>query len=123
MKKPRLSKPPRSLRRSAVPLDNVALVPASLLPFKSVWQAIANHLPHGDMLIVLPYQAKQQNVARFVAARLREKGKHVKVINNALQKNVLSRGPAVSQTGTTRSSQWSSARRRSRATRLRSQSG
>jgi len=65
MKKPRLSKPPRSLRRSAVPLDNVALVPASLLPFKSVWQAIANHLPHGDMLIVLPYQAKQQNVARF----------------------------------------------------------
>jgi hypothetical protein len=61
-------------------LDNVALVPAALLPFEEHWQKIANDLPYGDVLIVLPWQTKQRRVARFVALRLREKGKRVRVM-------------------------------------------
>ena len=49
-----LTNPPRALRCRGVQLDNLALVPASLLPFKAKWQAIANSLPEGDVLIILP---------------------------------------------------------------------
>lgn len=52
-----LNWPPRSLRRSTVHLDNVALIPASLLPFKAEWQAIANDLADGEILIVLNQSA------------------------------------------------------------------
>lgn len=44
--------PPRALRRAK--LDNLAIVPASLLPFKAKWQALANSLPVGSAVIVLP---------------------------------------------------------------------
>ena len=80
MRRFRFSRPPRSLRQSTVHLDNVALVPASLLPFRAHWQQIANALPRGDILIVLPDQAKQRHLARSVALLLRAKGKRVKVI-------------------------------------------
>lgn len=83
MKNYRLTRPPQSLRRSAVRLDNVALVPASLLPFKMHWQRIANDLSQGDVLVVLPYQAKQKRVAQSVASHLRSKGKHVKVMTSS----------------------------------------
>ncbi len=76
----RFTRPPRALSRCGVKWDNVALVPASLLPFKADWQRIANDMPHEDILIVLPYQAKQQ-VTCFVASRRREKGEHAKVID------------------------------------------
>ncbi len=89
MRKYRLSTPPHSLRRSTVHLDNVVLVPASLLPRKAEWQAIANGLPNGEMLIVLPYQAKQRHVARSVAAQLRQKGQRVRVMNEELQNRVM----------------------------------
>jgi hypothetical protein len=39
---------------AAVHLDNLALVPASLLPFKAQYQHLANTLPKGDILIILP---------------------------------------------------------------------
>ena len=77
----RFTRPLRALSRCGVKWDNVALVPASLLPFKADWQRVANDMPHGDILIVLPYRAKQQQVACFVASRLREKGEHAKVID------------------------------------------
>jgi hypothetical protein len=85
----RLTRPPHRLIRRGVKLDNVALVPASLLPFKTEWQAIANELPQGDILIVLPSQARQQRVARIVAARLSEKGKRVRVMDKASQRNAV----------------------------------
>ena len=50
----RLTRPPNALRRRRVQLDNVALVPASLLPYKSLWQGLANTLPTGSVLIVSP---------------------------------------------------------------------
>ena len=48
----RLKKPPAALRRAK--LDNLALVPGSLLPFKEAWQKLANELPEGTTLIILP---------------------------------------------------------------------
>jgi hypothetical protein len=85
----RFTMPPRAPSRRGVKLDNVALVPASLLPFKAEWQAIANDLPRGQILIVLPWQAKPQRVAGVVAARLRMNGKHVTVMHNELQNKPL----------------------------------
>lgn len=49
---PKLSPPPTVLRRAK--LDNLALIPASLLPFKAQYQDLANTLPEGDVLIILP---------------------------------------------------------------------
>lgn len=71
----------RAIRRSGVKLDNVALLPASQLPFKEQWQTIANDLPEGNVLIVLPGQAKQQRVIRSVASQFRRMGKYVSVIS------------------------------------------
>ena len=36
--------PPRALRRPDVRLNNLALVPASLLPFKTEWQTVEDWL-------------------------------------------------------------------------------
>jgi hypothetical protein len=65
-------------------LGNIALVPASLLPSKKVWQRIANNLPDGDILIILPFQSKPQRIAHLVASQFRQKGKHVRVIDSML---------------------------------------
>ena len=46
------SPPPLPIRSAR--LDNLAIVPASLLPDKAEWQALANALPAGSTLIVLP---------------------------------------------------------------------
>ena len=81
MRRSWLGKPLRSLRRSTVPLDNVALAPASLLPYNEHWQAVANSLAHGELLIVLPCLPKQQRVVRSVASRLREQGRRVRVMD------------------------------------------
>jgi hypothetical protein len=76
----RLSRPPRSLRQSTVHLDNVGLVPASFLSNKAQWQAIANDRGRGEIIVVIPYQLRQQRVARSVVAQLRAKGRPVRVM-------------------------------------------
>lgn len=64
---------PAPLRRAR--LDNVALVPASLLPYKKQYQEIANRLPRGSTLILIRHtQTKHQMLAQKVAGLLREKG-------------------------------------------------
>jgi len=40
--------------------------------------------PHGDILIVFPWQAKQQRVVWSVALQLKEKGKLVRVMTKEL---------------------------------------
>src|SRR3954453_9834712 len=50
----RITHAPHPLRQPGLLLDNVALVPASLLSLKSVWQKVAKELPEGDVLMVLP---------------------------------------------------------------------
>lgn len=86
MRNYRLTSSPRALRRSAVQLDNLALVPASMLPFKAQWQAIANDLLQGEILIVLPSQMKQQRVLLSVAVQMREKGHRVQVLDANAQR-------------------------------------
>lgn len=74
----RFRPPPAALRRPGVRLDNVAIVPANLLPYKQEWQALANGLPRGATLIVLP--ASRQGARRTletVAARMKARGRAV----------------------------------------------
>ena len=72
----RFLRAPRSIRKAK--LDNLALVPASLLPFKEQWQRVANELPHGGTLIILPHSSgRQRRTCEKVAADLRGKGRRV----------------------------------------------
>ncbi len=72
----RLATPPRPLRRAT--LENLALVPGNLLPFKDEWQAIANKLPKGDVLIVLPpSDSRERKTLERVAALMKAKGHRV----------------------------------------------
>ena len=74
--------PPLALRRRGVQLDNIALVPASLLPCKATYQAIANALPRGDVLIVLPTaDTPEKRVLEAAAARFAAKGHPVTTIS------------------------------------------
>ena len=72
---------PRALRRPQVRLDNVALVPAHLLPRKAEYQALANDLPVGDILVVLPPpESRERPTMERVAQLFRAKGRHVTVL-------------------------------------------
>jgi len=55
------SPPSRALKRAR--FDNLALVPAALLPFKATWQQIADDLPMGSILIILPASASSHRDA------------------------------------------------------------
>jgi len=64
-----------------VRLDTITLVPAHLLPRKAAYQAIANALPRGDILLVLPPADSPERAAmQRVAATFRAKGRHVTVL-------------------------------------------
>jgi hypothetical protein len=66
-----VSSPPPALRKAK--LDNLALLPASLLPFKAEYQAIANEQPPGTTLVVLPAtDSLPRRTLEQVAARMRE---------------------------------------------------
>ncbi len=78
----RLSAPPVPLRRAT--LDNLALVPGSLLPFKQEWQKLANQLPDGSTLIILPSSnGSARTTLEKVATGLRRKGQHVQTVEAA----------------------------------------
>ncbi len=65
-------------RRQRVQVHCLTLVPASLLPLKDRWQPIADALPQGDALIIVPSGDGpiRRNLAR-VAAQLRAGGRCV----------------------------------------------
>ena len=76
----RVTRPPRRIRKAK--LDNLALVPASLLPFKDQWQEVANRKAGEHVLIVLPKAEKRpRRVLERVAAHLREKGHQVTTLS------------------------------------------
>ena len=78
-----ISRPPRAVRKAR--LDNIALVPASLLPRKDKYQTIANNLPKGGVLIC--QTEKQQRIARIlarVAKFLQENGHFVRTLPYSL---------------------------------------
>ena len=64
------SRPPRALRRPGVRLDNVALVPASLLPFKREWQAVAYGLPKGSVLLCATTNCRQRHILKQVSTHM-----------------------------------------------------
>jgi hypothetical protein len=75
-----IKRAPSALRRAR--LDNIALVPGSLLPSIERCQEVANTLPRGGALIVLPaaYPAQKQallTVAKLLAAE----GHQVRVVS------------------------------------------
>ena len=45
----RLTNPPKALLKAR--MDNIAIVPASMLPLISLWQMAANTLPRGGVLL------------------------------------------------------------------------
>ncbi len=72
---------PSALRRPQVQLDNITLVPAHLLSRKAEYQALANELPQGDILMVLPPpESRERPTMERVAALFRAKGRHVTVL-------------------------------------------
>ena len=81
MRFPSWRRGPRALRRPQVQLDNLTLVPASLLPRKADYEAIANDLPHGEVLLVLPpLSSPERTTMQRVAQLFRAKGRHVTIL-------------------------------------------
>ncbi len=58
----KIVRPPKAVRKAR--LDNVALVPASLLPCRGKYQKIANNLPKGGVLICETH--KKQRIAHIL---------------------------------------------------------
>ncbi|GEM_PF-1214461 len=70
------TRPPDYIKKAK--LDNLALVPASLLPFKAQWQAIANSHPQGTVFIILPpADAPQRKTIDKLVAMLEYEGHRV----------------------------------------------
>jgi hypothetical protein len=81
MSHPSYQRGPRALRRPPVQLDNLTLVPASLPPRKADYEAIANDLPRGEVLLVLPPPGSpERTTMQRVAQLFRAKGRHVTVL-------------------------------------------
>jgi len=70
----RFSDPPARLKKAR--LDNIALVPASLLPFKGTYQSVANTYPTGSVLCV-PGTIKQQKIIATITQFFRDHGRSV----------------------------------------------
>ena len=69
-----VTEPPARLKKAR--LDNIALVPASLLPLKGTYQPIANTLPTGSVLCV-PGTLRQQKIMTLVTKFFRDHGRQV----------------------------------------------
>jgi hypothetical protein len=66
-------KPPQLLLKAK--LDNIAIVPASMLPFKEVWQKLANNLPQGAVFLCHAKENKKQSkIIEKVGEIFRAKG-------------------------------------------------
>ena len=79
----RIGRPPKALRKAK--LDNIALVPASLLFQKGKYQTIANNLPGRGVLICRT--EKKERISRIldnVAAFFRQNGHFVKTLPSSL---------------------------------------
>jgi len=74
-----LVRPPKAVRNAR--LDNVALVPASLLPRKGKYQKIANNLPKGGVLICqTDKKPRLRAILARVASFLRDNGHFVRTL-------------------------------------------
>lgn len=75
-----LTRPPRILQKAK--LDNLTLMPANLLPFKAQYQRLANSLPNGGVLIILPVPVNKSRIAlETVSAHLKDQGYRITTIS------------------------------------------
>jgi hypothetical protein len=75
----RIGRAPKAVRQAR--LDNIALVPASLLPRKGKYQRIANNLPKGGVLICqTDKKPRLRAILARVASFLRENGHFVRTL-------------------------------------------
>ncbi len=78
-----IGKPPRAIRKAK--LDNIALVPASLLFRKGKYQTIANNLPGQGVLICETHKKGQTSlILERVADFFRQRGHFVKTLPYSL---------------------------------------
>ena len=69
----KLTNPPKALLKAK--LDNIAIVPASMLPLKSLWQMAANTLPQGGVLLCHSQQnTRQKKLLERVEESLKQHG-------------------------------------------------
>ncbi len=69
----RVGEPPASLKKAR--LDNIALVPASLLSSKDhTYQPLANRLPKGSVLCIETASPRQKRILESVVSFLRNHG-------------------------------------------------
>ena len=74
-----LTRPPRAIRKAK--LDNIALVPASLLSRKGKYQTIANNLP-GQGVLICRIEKKERitQILDRVATFFRQRGHFVRTL-------------------------------------------
>jgi len=76
----RFKPPPKLLQQAR--LDNLAIVPASLLPYKVEYQALANQQPPGTTLIVLPVpHTRERATFERVVYCLRARGQRIATVS------------------------------------------
>src|SRR4051794_40592853 len=69
----RLTNPPKAILNAR--LDNIAIVPASMLGLKALWQTAANTLPQGGVLLCHSQQnTRQRKLLERVGDTFREQG-------------------------------------------------
>jgi anti-sigma factor ChrR (cupin superfamily) len=74
-----LSRPPLALRKAR--LDNIVLIPGSALPQQAQYQAPANRLPAGEVLVVLPTaQHPERPLLGAIVALWRSRGRLVRTV-------------------------------------------
>src|SRR2546430_11942662 len=69
-----ITEPPARLKKAR--LDNIALVPASLLPLKETYMSLANTYPTGSVLCIQGTQ-RQQKIMAKVTSFFRDHGRSV----------------------------------------------
>jgi hypothetical protein len=78
-----ITQAPKAVRHAR--LDNIALVPASLLSRKGKYQTIANNLPRGGILICESGQKQQlTTILESVAQFFRQRGHFVRTLPYSL---------------------------------------
>jgi hypothetical protein len=69
----RLTNPPKAILNAQ--LDNIAIVPASLLGVKALWQTAANTLPKGGVLLCHTQQnTRQRRLLERIGEAFRQQG-------------------------------------------------
>ncbi len=76
----RLTRPPQALLRA--PLDNIAIVPASMLPLQQALQELINNLPQGGVFLCHSQtNARQRKLLERVGETFRRHGHPVKAMS------------------------------------------